>query len=169
MSFASIARKRYSIRDYKDMPIEKEKLLQVLEAGRIAPSACNNQPWQFVVITDEGLKSKVAEAYPRDWFRKAPVILAVLGDHSQSWKRKDGKDHCDVDAAIAVDHMTLAAAELGIGSCWVCAFDSEKCHKALALPDNLEVIVLVPMGYPASDNIIPEKRRKSLDEIVSWR
>jgi len=168
MSFIDIAKKRYSVRDYKDTPVEKEKILQVLEAGRIAPSAVNYQPWHFIVITDDSVKSKVAEAYPRDWFKKAPVVIAVCGDHSKSWKRKDGKDHCDIDVAIAVDHMTLAATDLGLGTCWVCAFDAEKCHKALNLPDNLEVIVLLPMGYPASDKSGQEKNRKNISDIVSW-
>jgi len=168
MAFIDLARKRYSVRDYKDMPVEKEKILQVLEAGRIAPSAVNYQPWHFIVITDEEIKSKVAESYSRDWIKKAPVIIAVCGDHSKSWKRKDGKDHCDIDIAIAVDHMTLAAADIGLGTCWVCAFDAEKCHSALNLPENLEVIVLLPMGYPAVDNKEQEKKRKNITDIVSW-
>ena len=168
MSFYDIAKKRYSVRTYSDKPVEKEKILQVLEAGRIAPSACNLQPWQFVVVTEKSLKDKVAEAYPGKWLKNAPAIIAVCGDHTQSWKRRDGKDHCDVDAAIAADHMTLAAADLGLGTCWICAFNAEICHKALDLPENQEVIVLLPIGYPSSDSG-PEKDRKSLNDIISWR
>ncbi len=168
MSFIDLAMKRYSCRDYQNKPVEKEKILQVLEAGRIAPSAVNFQPWHFIVIADQNVKSKVSEAYPRDWFKKAPVIIAVCGDHSRSWKRKDDKDHCDIDAAIAVDHMTLAAVDCGLGTCWVCAFDAERCHQALNLPENLEVIVLLALGYPADENRHIEKKRKSLEEIVSW-
>lgn len=167
MSFMELVKKRYSVRDYKGLPLEKEKILQVLEAGRLAPSAVNFQPCHFIVITDEGLKNKVAETYPRDWFKKAPAVIVVCGDHSKSWKRKDGKDHCDIDMAIAVDHMTLAAADLGLGTCWVCAFDAAKCHSLLGLPENLEVIALLPMGYPL-DNKEPAKKRKSIVEIVSW-
>ncbi|HHW48744.1 MAG TPA: nitroreductase [Clostridiaceae bacterium] len=169
MSFLEIARKRYSVRDFKDIPVEKEKILQVLEAARIAPSAVNYQPWHFIVITDETMKNKVAEAYARDWFKKAPVIIVACGDHSKSWKRKDGKDHCDIDVAIAVDHITLAAADLGLGTCWVCAFDADKCHETLGLPDNLEVVALIPMGYPASDRGVKEKNRKSIEDIVTWK
>jgi len=168
MSFIDLAKKRYSVRDFKDIPVEREKILQVLEAGRVAPSAVNYQPWHFIVVTDEKVKNMVAEAYPRDWFKKAPVIIVACGDHSKSWKRKDGKDHCDIDVAIAVDHMTLAATDLGLGTCWVCAFDAEKCHKTLGLPENLEVIALMPLGYPA-DKGAPEKRRKSIEDIVSWK
>lgn len=168
MSFIDIAKKRYSVREYKDVPVERESIYQVLEAARVAPSAVNYQPWRLLVITDEGVKSKVAETYPREWFKKAPVIIAVCGDHSSSWKRKDGKDHCDIDAAIAMDHMTLAAADIGLGTCWVCAFDAERCHEALGLPGNMEVIALMPMGYPATDNRVRELNRKSIDDLVSW-
>ena len=167
MSFIDLAKKRYSVRNYKNLPVEKEKILQVIEAARIAPSAVNFQPWHFIVVTSEEMKSKIAETYSRDWFRKAPAIIVVCGDHSSSWKRNDGKDHCDIDVAIAVEHMTLAAADMGLGTCWVCAFDAAKCHQVLDLPENLEVIALLPIGYPADDQV-PQKKRKSINEIVSW-
>ena len=167
MSFLELAQKRYSVRRYKDQPVEQDKILQVLEAARTAPSAVNYQPWHFIVAVEEEVKDKISEAYPRDWFRQAPVIIVACGDHDQSWKRNDGKDHCDVDVAIAVDHLTLAAADLGLGTCWVCAFDAEKVHSALELPVNLEVIALIPLGYPNEDRT-REKKRKSLDELVSW-
>ncbi|HHV60651.1 MAG TPA: nitroreductase [Clostridiaceae bacterium] len=167
MSFIDLARKRYSVRNYKDKPVEKEKILQVIEAARYSPSAVNYQPRHFIVVTTEEMKNRISETYPRDWFRKAPAIIVVCGDHSTSWKRKDGKDHCDIDAAIAIDHLTLAAADIGLGTCWVCAFDAAKCHQVLGLPDHLEVVALLPIGYTADDEI-PQKKRKSLDEIVSW-
>jgi len=167
MSFLDLAKERYSVRNFKEQEVEKEKILQVLEAARVAPSAVNYQPWHFIVITDQQLRSKVAETYPRPWFQSAPVVIVACGDHSQSWKRKDGKDHYDIDVAIAVDHMTLAAADLGLGTCWVCAFDAQKCHEILGLPDHLEVVALLPMGYPKEDSK-PEKKRKSIEDIVSW-
>jgi len=168
MSFLELTKKRYSVRKFKDQPVEREKLLQVLEAARNAPSACNLQPWHFIVVTEEKMKNEVAATYPRDWFKKAPVVIVACGDHAVSWKRADGKDHCDVDLAIAIEHLTLAAAELGLGTCWVCAFDAKRCHEVLALPDNLEVIALIPLGYPDGETI-PEKKRKSLEEIVIWK
>lgn len=167
MSFLDLVKNRYSVRKYKDKLVEKEKILQVLEAARNAPSAVNYQPWHFIVVTNEKLKSKIAKVYPRDWFMKVPVIIVACGDHSVSWKRKDGKDHCDIDLGIAVEHMALVAADIGLGTCWVCAFDAQKCHKILELPDNLEVVALLPMGY-SNDERIPAKKRKSIDEIVSW-
>ena len=167
MSFIDLAKKRYSVRSYKDAPVEKEKILQVLEAGRLAPSAVNYQPRHYIVLTEENIKSKIVETYPRDWFKKVPVIIAVCGEHSNSWKRKDGKDFCDIDVAIAIDHMTLAAADIGLGTCWICAFDAAKCHEILGLPDDVEVVALLALGYPA-DESQPDKKRKPIDEIVSW-
>lgn len=167
MSFLDLVKKRYSVRNYKSLPVEREKVIQVLEAGRNAPSAANYQPWHFIVLIDDKIRNKIADVYPGDWFKKAPVIIVACGDHSVSWKRKDGKDHCDIDLGIVVEHMVLAAADMGLGTCWVCAFDAEKCHEILELPDNLEVVSLLPMGYP-NDETLPAKKRKSLDEIVSW-
>ncbi|MFP4697731.1 MAG: nitroreductase family protein [Eubacteriales bacterium] len=170
MEFLEFAKKRYSVRKFQDKPIEKEKLLQVIEAARIAPSAVNFQPWQFIIVQDEEVKEKLYETYQRDWIKSAPAIIVACGDHSKSWRRRDGKDHCDIDIAIAVDHMTLAAAQLGLGTCWVCAFNSARCHGLLDLPSNLEVIALLPIGYPEGE-VNPnryENKRAKLDDIVSW-
>ncbi|MDW7674163.1 MAG: nitroreductase family protein [Bacillota bacterium] len=170
MSFLELAKRRYSVRKFKSKGVEEEKLKQVLEAGRLAPSAVNFQPVQFVVLQEEEIRQQVASTYSRDWLMGAPVIIVVCGDHQTAWRRRDGKDHCDIDAAIAIDHMTLAAADLGLGTCWVCAFDSMSCSKVLGLPSNLEVIALIPLGYPADEVDINchEKMRKKLDEIVHW-
>ncbi len=170
MSFLELAKKRCSVRSYQDLPVEEEKLMQVLEAGRIAPSAVNFQPWFFVVLRDEEQRKKVAATYKRDWIHEAPLLIAICGDHGSSWRRPDGKDHCDIDVAIAIDHMTLAAAELGLGTCWICNFDVMKCHEILNLPHQVEVIALLPLGYPA-DVADPERhttKRKKLEEIVHW-
>lgn len=167
MSFREIAQSRYSVRKFKDKSVEKEKILQVLDVARIAPSAVNYQPWHFIILTDKNMISKVAEVYSAKWLQRAPVIIVACGDHSQSWKRKDSKDHCDIDLAIAIDHITLAATDLGLGTCWVCAFDAQRCHEILELPENLETVALLTLGYPLDDGK-PEKNRKSLKEIVSW-
>lgn len=141
--------------------------MQLLEAARLAPSAVNYQPWHLIVVTDDELREKISRGYSREWFAKAPVVIVACGDHQKSWKRRDGKDHCDVDVAIAVDHLTLAAAELDLGTCWVCAFDAHLVHSVLDLPENLEAVALIPMGYP-QDEQIPQKKRKDLTELVSW-
>jgi nitroreductase len=169
MDFIELSKRRYSVRSYQDTPVEKEKILQILEAARMAPSACNLQPLKFIVITDPNIMNSITtEVYSGKWLQSAPVIIAVCGDHSNSWKRRDGKDHGDIDVAIAIDHLTLAAADLGLGTCWICAFQAALCHKLLELEDHYEVIALIPLGYPA-DDAIPAKNRKAMEEIVSWR
>jgi nitroreductase len=142
----------------------------ILEAGRIAPSAANLQPWHFIVIREKENLRKIHPIYYRDWFMEAPCVIVICGDHNQSWKRKDGKDHCDIDIAITVDHITLQAAELGLGTCWICNFDAGLCTKLLNLPPNLEPAVILPVGYPL-DSFDPDRhgvKRKHIDEIVSF-
>jgi nitroreductase len=165
--FLDLARKRYSLRSFLIKEIEREKLEYVVEAARYAPSACNLQPVKFYVVTDKDMLSKIHQAYPREWFKKAPCVIVAVGDRQSSWKRADGKDHVDVDVAISVDHLTLAASDVGLGTCWVCAFDAKLCHEILNLPVHMEAIALIPIGYPEKEEV-KEKRRKSLDEIVEW-
>ena len=167
MAFLDLAKERYSVRKYENRPVEKDKIMQVLEAARYAPSAVNKQPVRFTVVTDPGKIEELIEAYDRAWSRKAPAVIVAIGDHEESYKRKDGKDHCDIDVAIAVDHLILAAAEIGLGTCWVCAFDKGIVSKALDLPENQEPIVMIPIGYP-DHSARPEKKRKSMDEIVTF-
>lgn len=165
MDFLSLAQSRFSLRNYKSTPIEEEKLHKILEAGRTAPSAVNFQPWHFIVINDTEKLEQIYTSYKREWIKQAPVIIVACVDHSQSWKRKsDGKDSADIDIAIAVDHMTLMANELELGSCWVCSFDVDKCSQILELPDFVEPVVILPLGYP--DIEAPSKKRKPLSEIV---
>ena len=167
MDFLELANSRFSLRKYKDTPIEKEKLLKILEAGRIAPSAVNFQPWHFIVIDDKKALEALYPVYQREWIKEAPVIIIACSDHSQSWKRRsDGKDSADIDISIAVDHMTLQATELGLGTCWVCNFDVQKCSDILKLSRQIEPVVLLPVGYP--DIEPPVKKRKLLDDIVHW-
>lgn len=170
MSLLTIAKERYSVRSYKDIPVEKEKILKIMEAARVAPSACNYQPWQFKVVQKKEMLSKVASSYSGSWIKEAPVIVVVCGDHRQSWHRNDGKDHMDIDIAIAVDHLTLAAADMGLGTCWICAFDAKKCHKILELPEHIEPVALIPVGYPAvkCNPDRHETKRKKLEKIVEW-
>ena len=126
MEFLELAKKRYSARNYKPDKVSEEDLQYILEAGRVAPSAVNCQPWVFLVIREEKHLKGVHTLYHREWFQKAPVVIILLADHQQAWRRADGKDHADIDLAIAADHMTLAATDRGLGTCWVCNFDKEK-------------------------------------------
>lgn len=170
MSFLDLAKKRYSCRKYKEQDISKEKLLKVIEAGRVAPSAVNKQPWQFVIITENDLLDKIKSCYAKDWIQSAPAIIVICGDHDISWKRDDGKDHCDIDVAITTDHMALAATDNGLATCWVCKFNAKKCAEILNLPDNMEPTVLLPIGYPddLKDKDRHDSDRKNQNEIYYW-
>lgn len=167
MEFDDVICKRFSVRSFTDQKIERETILEILNAARLAPSAVNFQPWHFIVVSEPQSLGELHEVYPRDWFRETPLCIVVCSDHSKSWKRKsDGKDFADVDAAIVIDHLVLKATELGLGTCWVCNFNAEMTSKILLLPGHIEPIALIPMGY--SNSPAPEKSRKPLSEIVHW-
>jgi nitroreductase len=170
MTFLELAKRRYSCRHYDTRPVEQDKLALILEAGRVAPSAANHQPWHFFVFRTEENINRISEAYHREWFRTAPCVIIICGNHQQSWKRNDGKDHCDIDIAITTDHMTLQAAELGLATCWICNFDKHKIIRTLRLPDHLEPAVILPLGYPL-DEADPDRhdaKRKPAHEIISY-
>lgn len=167
MTFKELTELRCSVRDYSSKEIEKDKLDYVLECARLAPSAVNFQPWKVYVVKDSSLREKIQECYDRDWFRSAPLYFVCTILHDQSWKRKfDGKDHGDIDIAILTEHICLAAAEQGLGTCWVCNFDAEKCKQALNLSKDEEPAVLIPIGYPSATFTPKERTRKSIDEII---
>ena len=168
MHFSKLIIQRHSVRKYQKSPVEKEKLIKILEAARMAPSAVNFQPWHFIVVTQTEILAKIHLTYHREWFRTAPVIIIACADHSLSWKRSiDGKDSAEIDVAIAVDHITLQSADLGLGTCWICNFDTQRCAEALKLPGHIEPVAMIPLGYPAEDKI-PAKKRKLLEEIIHW-
>jgi len=170
MSFLELAKKRFSVRAYKSDPVSGEDLDYILEAGRIAPSAANFQPWAFIVVRETGNLKQVHKLYHREWFRQAPVVIIVLANHKQSWHRTDGKDHADIDAAIAADHMTLAATDRGLGTCWICNFDKEKTIDHFNLPKHLEPVIILSLGYPEKEAEINrhDKQRKPMEEVVSF-
>ena len=168
MNFKELARKRYSVRSYQSTPVEEEKLIQIIEAALLAPSAVNFQPWKFVVVTEPSMLAHLYSCYHRDWFRSAPVCIVAIGDHDKGWRRPtDDKDYTDIDVAIAIDHLMLAATEAGLGTCWICHFNTEKCAEIFNLSSNLEPMAMIPIGYPLPGSI-PEKKRKTMDQLVSW-
>ncbi len=171
MEFLDLAKRRYSSRKYKSTPVEKEKLLTVLEAGRIAPTAANKQPFQIVVVQEgDEILPKLHTVYHREWMKEAPVLIILCGDHSKSWVRSDGKDHCDIDVAIVADHITLQATEIGLATCWICNFEPVKTKVLLKLPENIEPVAILTLGYPADNVNINrhENSRKPLEETVHW-
>ena len=151
MTFQELAHARYSVRSFRNAPIEDEKLDLILEAGRVAPTACNNQPQKIYVARSEESRKKLASVC-RCTF-DAPMILVVCYDRNRDWKNKlqPGYESGETDAAIVCTHMMLQAFELGIGSCWVGYFNAKHVSDALGLPENLTVSALLPMGYPAEN------------------
>lgn len=172
MDFLELAKNRFSSRNYLNQPIEEDKLMKVLEAARIAPSAANYQPWHFIVIRSEENRRKICTTYRREWLQKAPVIILACGDQSKAWVRSafDNKNHTDIDISIAIDHITLQATELGLSTCWICNFDTKKCSELFNLPQNIEPIAIIPLAYPA-DKANPnrhETQRKPASQIIHW-
>ncbi len=166
MEFSELIKARYSVRAYKPDPVEEEKLQQVLEAARLAPTAANRQPFQLLVIHTAGREAELRRIYDRKWFVQAPLVLCVCGVPERGWVRMDGKPYVDVDVAIAMDHLILAATELGLGTCWIAAFDPAAAREVLGLPQGVEPIVFTPLGYPADRP--GAKKRKSLAELVRY-
>lgn len=168
--FYELAASRYSCRNYKPVAVERDVLAAVVDAARLAPSACNRQPWFFVVIDNDGPQhDAILKAYDREWIATAPAYIVACGNHSEAWHRQnDGKDHTDIDVAIAVEHICLAAAAIGLQTCWVCNFDAPIVAKAIDAPEGVEPIAIIPIGYPADDAVVPEKKRKTTDEILRW-
>src|SRR4030067_1368993 len=119
MEFDELIYKRYSVRAYRDIPVEDEKLNKILEAGRIAPTAANQQPFQIIVIHTADRQDELKQIYRREWFTQAPIVLCVCGIASQAWVRRDGACYVQVDAAIVMDYIILAATNLGLGTCWI--------------------------------------------------
>lgn len=168
MSFSKLILSRYSVRAYLPDPVEEDKLRQVLEAGRLAPTAANKQPIHIVVLRTAGREAELKRIYSAEWFSRAPLVLAVCGVEEAGWKRTrhDGKSYLQVDAAIVMDHVILAATELGLGTCWIAAFDPQAAREVLALPEGVEPILFTPLGYPASTP--GPKSRKPLAELVHY-
>ncbi len=167
MEFLELAAtKRYSVRSYRSDQVEDDKLQKVLKAACLAPTACNLQPFMLIVIHTKDRETDLRRIYSSSWFTQAPLVICVCAVPSMSWIRQDGKYYCEVDATIAMDHLILAAADLGLGTCWIGGFNSDAACEVLRLPDDVEPIAFTPLGYPA-DNPKP-KSRKSLNEIVRY-
>ena len=166
MEFLELVRERYSVRAYQPTPVEEEKLNQVLEAARLAPTAANRQPFCLIVVATAGREEELRRIYARPWFTQAPLILCICTVPGEGWVRVDGKPYADVDAAIAMDHLILAAQALGLGTCWVADFDPAAAREVLGLPEGVEPVAYTPLGYPA-DRPRP-KKRKPLAELVRY-
>lgn len=164
MEFSELIKERYSVRAYTPDPVEDEKLEKVLEAARLAPTAANRQPFQLIVIHTAGREEELYDVYRKAWFVEPPLVICACGLKERGWTRRDGKSYVDVDVAIVMDHLILAAANEGLGTCWVGAFDPDAARRVLGLPEEVEPIAFTPLGYPADEP--GSKKRKPLDELV---
>ncbi len=167
MEYADLIAARYSVRAYRSDPIEAEKLQFILEAARLAPTAANRQPFQLIVIQTLGREAELGRIYHRPWFVQAPLVIAVCALASQAWVRESDRFNARlIDAAIVADHLILAAANQGLGTCWIAAFNVEAARSVLRLPDEVEPIVFTPLGYPADEP--GPKIRKPLTDLVRY-
>ena len=159
VEFFELIEKRKSVRKYRTDPVPREKIIEVLEAARIAPSGGNRQPWHFIVVQDQRMRTALAVG--QEWAAKAPVMIVGLVD------RRTQASYYYNDMGIAFEHIVLAAADLGLGTCWMGMMRrNEEARGLLAIPEELEVIVQTPLGYP--DEKPTPRDRKPLAEIVSW-
>ncbi|MDR1952501.1 MAG: nitroreductase family protein [Elusimicrobiota bacterium] len=173
-----IIAQRKSVRDYKDIPVEVEKIKQILEAARLAPSACNKQPWIFVVANTPKAKEEVMKfglgemMVSNEWAASAPVIIVVCSKkefitHSLAEKLQGVEYHL-IDIGIACQNLVLKATELGLGTCYIGWFNAKAIKKVLDLPLSYKVECLIALGYPKENNQ-NQTSRKSMDEISLWK
>ena len=168
MEFIDVITKRYSVRGYLDKEVEKEKLDYVLKAATIAPTGVNAQPFKVYVIDTKKYKEELSKIYGAKWFVEAPYVLCFVGIKDKAWTRPwDQKNIADIDATIVMDHMILAAADVGLGTCYIGAFKKYEAHKFLELDENEEVVLFTPLGY---GNAEPrDTPRMELDEFVVYK
>ena len=163
--FLTLARERCSIRSYEKRKVEKEKRDLILEAGRLAPTGCNRQGQRLIVVESEDGLEKVSEA---GHTYGAPMAVVVCMKKGGSWIRpSDGRNLMDTDASIVTDHMMMEASDLGLGSCWICNFDAGVLRRVLSIPDDIEPVNILLVGYAAGKG--NEKSRKPLSDMVSYR
>jgi len=165
MTVLEAIRKRYSCRAYQEKSIEQDKLDIIFEAARLAPSAKNTQDWRFVVVTNKEAKRQVAETTNRpEVFQKAGAIIAACSN--SDYVMRCGQAIGPIDVAIALEHICLQAAELGLATCWIGSFDPEKVRGVLDIPDDIVIVELMAVGYPADKR--PEPRREPVERIVCF-
>lgn len=169
MDFLELAKKRYSVRKYEDKKVEEEKLLKILEAGRVAPTGANTQSQRLIVVQEKTGLEKLKKAAS---ISGAAMAIIVCGDHKTVWKRPfDNKDILDIDASIVTTHMMLEATELGLGTVWVCYFDPTILRKEFNIPENVEPVSILGIGYAAGEVLSPDrhyKARKPLEATVFY-
>lgn len=165
MDVLSAIKGRRSIRKYSNKPVEEEKLLKVLEAARLSPSAKNRQEWRFIVVKNSETRKKLTEAIGQPFVGEAPIILVCCGTEVESVMR-GGQPRYTVDLSIATAYMILEAYEQGLGTCWLGSYDEDKVKEVLDIPKGVRVVAITPLGYP--DESPASRPRRELDEIISY-
>jgi len=167
MKVVDAIKARKSVRAYLDKPVENDKLNTVLKAGRLAPSASNRQEWRFLIVREPGIRKKIAEAAGSQTFvGEAPVVIVACAE-TDGHAMMCGQLCYPIDVTIALDHMALTAVELGLCTCWIGRFDEKKVKEILDIPEQVRVVILMPLGYPV-DPSPSEKNRLPLDTIVKY-
>lgn len=163
-----VIKKRYSVRHYKDQPVEDEKLAQVLEAARLAPSGCNLQPYKLIVVRDRRVIEDMVHAVGGQEFVGQAPVLIVACKNGKGYNIGGRYDGVVVDTAIALDHVTLQAASLGLGTCWLGMYDGDELARILDIPPENPVIALLALGYPDEQHPRRPRPRKPIEELVCW-
>ena len=163
---------RRSVRSYDPRPIPPEVLERMRQALRLAPSACNFQPWQFILVTDADLRRRLARAAnDQTWMADAPVIVVGCGSPEAAYKHMGGDGNSvDIDVAIALDHLMLAAVAEGLATCWIGAFHGEQVKRLLGVPPTVKVVGMTPLGYPSSPDLnrpVEDAHRKPAAQVFS--
>jgi nitroreductase len=168
MDFEQLIQHRYSCREYSPDPIDDQVLEKVLKAARLAPTAANMQPFQIIIINTENKQEDLLKIYNKAWFVQPPIVLCACSVPDQAWVRHsyDNENYAIVDVSIVVDHITLQAADLGLGTCWIAAFDPQATRELLKLPDEVVPIIFTPLGYPLDEPL--EKTRKPLSDLIRY-
>lgn len=166
MDFQDLIKARYSVRAYKADPVPDELVKLVLNAARLAPTAANRQPFLLLVISTRGREADLKRMYKADWFTQPPTVIGICAIADEAWQRMDGRNYADVDATIVMDHIILAAADLGLGTCWIGAFDPKEARTLFDLPEGVEPIAFTPLGYPA--DTARAKDRKPIEDLVRY-
>ncbi|MBN1796707.1 MAG: nitroreductase family protein [Sedimentisphaerales bacterium] len=177
MDFLQLVTKRYSVRKYADRKVEPDKIARCIEAARLAPSACNSQPWKFVIIDEPELKTKVAKAAFEKiisinrFIFEAPVLVLLISQPQKLSAKLCGivkrRDFRLMDIGIAAEHFCLAAAEQGLGTCMLGWFNERPVRKLLSIPKGKRIELVITAGYPDTDKI-PAKNRKTTGQITSY-
>lgn len=162
----ALSQERFSACKFTSEAVSLEDVDYIMECVRLAPSAVNRQPWHWLIVRSDEAKEKLQECYDREWFKTAPMYIVGMKNVNENWVRRyDEKPHGDIDVAIAAEHLCLAATERGLGTCWVCNYDTDKMQQFFPR-EGFEAVVIIPLGHIAEDCPHAEKKRREMNEIV---